>query len=194
MSACSQTSSTLRGSITSVMIGNTDYDCKAGTNEIKWTHSAKTLLVNGTFYFDGSLSLSGTVVYSGQASLYFTGGVTMGNNSSFCGIANCTSSWNPDVNGLIFIAGCWSNSTGSTLTTSGCVNLSGGATAQFGVYCTTDYSTAGGSSNMGPVLANTLNLGGSTASLIPFHYMPPGTPLSTRFVTVPAQPPTNWSG
>ena len=47
---------------------------------------------------------------------------------------------------------------------------------------------------MGPVLANTLNLGGSTASLIPFHYMPPGTPLSTRFVTVPEQPPTNWSG
>jgi hypothetical protein len=181
-------------SISSVMLGNTDYDCFVGTNEIKWTHSSKTLLVNGTFYFDGSLTLSGTIVYSGQASLYFTGGVSMGNNSSFCGITNCTSSWNPDVNGLIFIAGCWSNSTGSTLIASGCVNLSGGATAQFGVYCTTDYSTAGGSSNMGPVLANTLNLGGSTASLIPFHYMPPGTPLSTRFVTVPEQPPTNWSG
>ena len=182
------------GSISSVMLGNTDYDCKVGTNEIKWTHSSKTLLVNGTFYFDGSVSLSGTVVYSGQASLYFTGGVSMGNNSSFCGISGCTGSWNPDVNGLIFVAGCWSNSTGSTLTTSGCVSLSGSAAAQFGVYCTTNYSTAGGSSNMVPVLANTLSLGGSTASLIPFHYMPPGTPLSTRIVTVPEQPPTNWSG
>ena len=181
-------------SISSVMFGNTDYDCKVGANEIKWTHSTRSLFVSGTLYFDGTLALSGTTVYSGQASLYFTGGVTMGNNSSFCGIANCTNLWNPDTNGIIFIAGCWSNSTGSTLTTSGCVNLSGGATAQFGVYCTTDYATAGGSSNMGPVLANTLNIGGNTASLIPFHNMPPGTPLSTRFVTVPAQPPKNWSG
>jgi len=182
-------------SIASVMLGNTDYDCKIGsTNEIKWNHSTHTLTVAGTIYLDGSLPLSGTVVYAGQASIYVTGGVTMGNNSSFCGIASCTNSWNPDVNGIIFIAGCWSNSTGSTLISSGCVNLGGGATAQFGVYCTTDYSTAGGSSNMGPVLAHTLNIGGNTASLIPFHYMPPGTPLSTRFVTVPGLPPKNWSG
>jgi Tfp pilus assembly protein PilX len=181
-------------SISSVMFGTTDYDCKVGTNEIKWNHTTKILYVSGTLYFDGSLALSGTIVYTGQASIYFTGGVSMGNNSSFCGIASCTTSWNPDLNGIIFIAGCWSNSTGSTLTTTGCVNLSGGATAQFGVYCTTDYATAGNSSNMGPVLANTLSLGGTAASLIPFHNMPPGTPLSARFVTVPGSPPTNWSG
>ena len=126
--------------------------------------------------------------------MYFTGGVSAGNNTTFCGIANCTSSWDPDANGIIFIAGCWSNSTGTTLTTSGCVSLGGGASVQFGVYCTTNYSTSGGSSNMGPVLANSLSLGGSTSSLIPFHNMPPGTPLSTRFVTVPASPPKNWSG
>jgi hypothetical protein len=98
------------------------------------------------------------------------------------------------VNGIIFIAGCWSNSTGSTLITSACVSLGGGATVQFGVYCTTNYSTSGGSSNMGPVLANSLSLGGNAASLIPFHNMPPGTPLSTRTVVIPAQPPKNWSG
>lgn len=181
-------------SISSVMFGNTDYDCKVGSNEIKWTHSSKTLYVNGTLYFDGSLSISGTIVYTGQASLYFTGGVSMGSNSSFCGIVNCTTSWNPDTNGIIFIAGCWANSTGSTLTTSGCVSLGGGATAQFGVYCTTNYSTSGGSSNMGPVLANTLSIGGSTSSLIPFHYMPPGTPLNTQTQSIPAQAPSSWSG
>ncbi|HEY2072103.1 MAG TPA: hypothetical protein VGG88_00870 [Gaiellaceae bacterium] len=183
-------------SISSAMFpSSTDYDCKIGSvGEIKWTHSTHTLAVSGTIYLDGSLSLSGTVLYTGQASIYVTGGVSMGNNSSFCGIASCTGSWNPDVNGIIFVAGCWSNSTGSTLTTSGCVSLGGGATAQFGVYCTTNYSTSGGSSNMGPVLANTLSIGGNTASLIPFHYMPPGTPLSTRFVTVPGSPPKNWSG
>ena len=183
------------GSISSVMFGNTDYDCKIGTaNEISWNHTTHALFVKGTIFLDGNLSLSGTVVYTGQASIYTTGTVSMGNNSSFCGISGCTASWNPDVNGIIFIAGCWSNSTGSTLTSSGCVSLGGGATAQFGVYCTTNYSTSGGSSNMGPVLANTLAIGGNTASLIPFHNMPPGTPLSSRIVTVPAAPPKNWSG
>ena len=31
---------------------------------------------------------------------------------------------------------------------------------------------------MGPVLANTLTLTSGSSSLIPFHYMPPGTPLT----------------
>lgn len=181
-------------SISSVMFGSTDYDCKFGSNEIKWTHSTKTLYVNGTLYFDGSLSISGSIVYSGQASMYFTGGVSMGNNSSFCGITNCTSSWDPDTNGIIFIAGCWANSTGTSLTATGCVNLSGGATAQFGAYCTTNYSTAGGSSNMGPVLANTLSIGGNTASLIPFHNMPPNTPENTASFVVAGSLPSSWSG
>lgn len=187
-------------SISSVMFGNTDYDCVVGTNEIKWAHATNTLTVHGTFYFDGSLNLKGTVIYSGQASLYFTGGIGTTGGPTFCGASSvvagtsCTTSWNPDADGIIFIAGCWADSTGSTLTTTGCVGLGGGSNVQFGVYCTTQYTTAGGSSNMGPVLANSLNLGGSTSSLIPFHYMPPGTPLGTRFVTVPGSPPTNWSG
>lgn len=181
-------------SISSVMFGSTDYDCKVGSNEIKWTHSTGTLAVSGTFYFDGSLTISSNVTYTGQASLYFTGGVSTTGSPSFCGIANCTSSWDPDTNGIIMIAGCWANSTGSSLTTSGCVSLGGNSTAQFGVYCTTNYSTSGGASNMGPVLSNSLSLGGNAQSLIPFHDMPPGTPENYRVVSVPAQPPTDWSG
>lgn len=180
-------------SISSVMFGNTDYDCKVGSSEIKWTHSSKTLYVSGTLYFDGSLSLSGTIVYSGLATLYFTGGVSAGSNSSFCGIANCTSSWDTASNAIVFVAGCWANSTGSSLTTSGCISLSGGANVQFGGYCTTNYSTAGGSSNMGPVLANSLSLGGATSSLIPFKYMPPGTPLNYDIQHTPAVV-QSWSG
>jgi hypothetical protein len=180
-------------SISSVMFGSTDYDCKVGSNEIKWTHSTQTLYVSGTLYFDGSLSISGTIVYSGLATLYFTGGVNVGNNSSFCGIANCTNSWDTASNAIVFVAGCWANSTGSSLTTSGCINLSGGANVQFGGYCTTNYATAGGSSNMGPVLANSLSLGGATSSLIPFKYMPPGTPLNYDIQHTPAVV-QSWSG
>jgi hypothetical protein len=180
-------------SISSVMFGTTDYDCKVGSNEIKWTHSSNSLYVSGTLDFDGSLTLSGTITYSGQATMYFTGGVNTNGSASFCGIANCTSAWNPNTNGIIFIAGCWANSTGSSLTTSGCVNLGGSSNVQFGAYVTTDYATSGSASNMGPVLANTLNLGGTTQTIIPFSVMPPGTPLNYDIYHVPATV-KSWSG
>jgi Tfp pilus assembly protein PilX len=198
-------------SITSVLLSSTAYDCKVGSTsspctssinvcEIKWTPSTGSLAVNGTFYFDGSLTISGTVIYSGQASFYFTGGVNTTGSPTFCGASgtfggsNCTTSWNPDTDGIVMIAGCWANSTGSSLTTTACVNLGGGANVQFGVYCTTQYTTAGGSSNMGPVLAQSLNLGGNAQTLIPFHVFPPGTPENTTTTYLPASAPTYWSG
>ena len=180
-------------SISSVMFGNSDYDCKLGTNEIKWTHSTNSLFVSGTLFFDGSLNLSGTVTYSGQATMYFTGGVSTTGSAKFCGITNCTTFWQPDTNGIVFVAGCWANSTGSSLTTSGCINIGGSSQVQFAAYVTTNYSIAGGASNMGPVLANSLSLGGSTSSLIPFHNMPPGTPKNTDLIPHPAAI-DSWSG
>lgn len=198
-------------SISSVLLSNTAYDCKLGSTsspctssinvcEIKWTPSTHALAVNGIFYFDGSLTISGTAIYSGQASFYFTGGVGTTGSPVFCGASgtfggsNCTTSWNPDADGIVMIEGCWANSTGSTLTTSSCFNLGGGSSVQLGVYCTTQYTTAGGSSNMGPVLANSLNLGGNAQTLIPFHVFPPGTPENTTTTYLPASAPTFWSG
>lgn len=185
---------------------NSSYDCKivsGGTTigEIQWNDVGKwcstgTLTVSGTLYFDGSLDLGcgRKIQYSGQATLYFTGTVTQEGGTQLCGIANCTTSWDPDVNGIILIAGCWTNSTGSTLASSQCVYVSGGSSAQWGAYATTAYQIDGGSSNMGPVLANTLTVGGGSSTLIPFHHFPPGTPLATQTVELPGTPPTNWSG
>ncbi len=198
-------------SISSVMFGPS-YDCTLGSTsspcvsggpavcEIKWTSSTRTLYVNGEFYFDGSLNISGNVTYTGKASFFFTGGVGTSGSPSFCaasaksGNTTCTSAWNTNQDVIIMDAACWANSTGSSLTTSGCVSLGGGTTAQFGVYCVTNYSTAGGASNMGPVLANTLTLGGGAQTLIPLQYFPPGTPLENQNVYLPASKPKNWSG
>lgn len=184
-------------SISSAMFGSTAYDCKVGTNEIKYTPSGGscgtgTLVVSGTFYFDGSLSMGCglKVVYSGQATMYFTGTVKQAGGTQLCGIAGCTGSWNPTTAGIIFIAGCWTNSTGSTLAASTCVWVTGGSTAQWGAYATTAYQIDGGSSNMGPVLANSLTVGGGSSTLIPFTVMPPGTPLNIG----PATQPSDWSG
>ena len=86
---------------------NSDYDCKnaSGTSEIKWNHSTSTLTLSGSdarFYFDGNLTVgsSTTINYVGQGTLYFSGTVAFNGSSGVCGIANCTSSWNPDVNVL----------------------------------------------------------------------------------------------
>ena len=197
-------------SITSVMFGSS-YDCKLGSSsqpcsstvsdcEIKWKSSTKTLSVNGQFYFDGSLTLSGNVTYTGLASFYFTGGISTSGSATFCaasavsGNQSCTAAWNTLDDGLIMVTGCWADSTGSSLITSSCVSLAGSSTVQFGVYCVTQYSTQGGASNMGPVLANSLSLGGGAQTLIPYHYFPPGTPLSIQTTYLPASAPKNWSG
>ncbi|HET7648174.1 MAG TPA: hypothetical protein VFK17_06355 [Gaiellaceae bacterium] len=194
--------------LTGVMFkNNTAYDCKVtaadGTliGEIKWSALGQycgtgTLTVSGTLYFDGSLDLScgWKITYSGQATLYFTGTVKQEGGTKLCGIANCTASWDPDVNGIIMIAGCWSNSTGTSLVSSKCVYITGGSSAQWGAYATTAYQIDGGSSNMGPVLANTMNIGGGSSTLIPFKQFPPGTPVVSQKVTAAGSPPENWSG
>jgi hypothetical protein len=185
---------------------NFDYDCKnaSGTSELRWNHTTSTLTMSGsnaTFYFDGNLTVgsSTTINYVGQGTLYFSGTVAFNASSGVCGIANCTSSWNPDVNGMIILAACWQpNTTGGSLVTfagSGtyCMDINTTKTVQFGSYVATDYRMRSGS-NMGPVLASTLTLTSGSSSLIPFHYMPPGTPQNTAKVYLPATAPTNWSG
>ena len=199
--------STLNNSLSSSTLtaklfpSNSSYDCWVGTNELKWNSigawcSNATLTVKGEFIFDGSLSLGCgfKIIYSGQATMWFTGTVVTGGGDWFCGIASCATSWNPDVNGIIWIAGCWANSTGSQLVGSQCVDIAGGSTVQVGVYTATNYTIAGGSTNMGPVLANTLSFSGGSSTLIPFHTMPPGTPLNSRTTFLPAGKPTTWGG
>lgn len=202
---------TLNHSLASVnLFPASNYDCINGSNEIAWcvtpngtTHckTANTLYVSGTFFFDGNLSMSGNtdIVYSGSGSLYFSGTISTAGGITLCGIANCTSDWNPDTAGIVMVAGCWNNATGSQLvsvatTNSYCVNYGGNAILQVATYCATDYYVAGTATNWGPVLANTLTLNGNMSTLVPFHIMPPGTPLNTATSYLPASAPTYWSG
>ena len=170
------------------------YDCKSGANELKWDGSSK-LTVNGAFYFDGSLSMSGNlgVTYTGKGTIYFTGSINMSGNSYLCGIANCTTSWNPNTNVLVLVAGCWANSTGSSKTAS-CVNLSGNNNLQAGTYVTTGYFQSGNATNMGPVITDSATLSGNSGVLLPIHNLPPGAPANTSTVSLPPSPVKNWSG
>jgi len=175
------------GSISSVFFGSS-YDCFVGTNEIRWNSANNTLFVNGTLYFDGSLSMPnlGNIVYSGQASLYFTGGVTA-NSTIFCGIAGCTTSWNPNQNLVVFVAQCTGHATR-------CVALLGTSKTQFAAYVPTEYYVSGNSANMGPILSYTFNISGGASLPIPIHTFPPGTPAASMTTSVRGLPPSGWSG
>jgi hypothetical protein len=191
--------------IATTVFGNSAYDCKGSNgNEIKWTpgsgNNPGQLYINGSFYFDGNLTIgsSQAITYTGTGTIYLSGTVAFNGSSSFCGDASCSTAWNPDVNGIIILAACWMpNTTGNSLVyaASGtyCEDINTTKTVQFGSYVATDYRMRSGA-NMGPVLANTLTLSSGASSLIPFHNMPPGTPLNTSNVYLPATAPTNWSG
>ena len=215
---------TLNNSVASVNLfpTNSSYDCKVGTNEIKWNATGSwtqgTLLVNGEFYFDGSLSLGGGmhVTYTGGGTLYFTGTVTIQGGTSICGgvggnPSGCggwtPASWNDPTktatcaanggcNVLTFVAGCWANSTGSSLVTSACGHVTGGATFEAGELVKTNFTLDGGSIDQGPVIADTISVAGGTSILqkMPFYYLPAGTPTDTTSVPSLPSAPTNWSG
>jgi len=195
---------TLDDSLASVnLFPSTPYDCKVGSNEIQWTPSTSTLHVSGQFYFDGNLVASGNtkVTYTGSGTLYFTGTVSFQNNFQLCGIANCTSSWNPDTNGIIIVAGCYGDANGDLVNYwSGpwagryCFQVQNNAIVQIGAWVNTDYEVQNNAKNWGPVIANTLTFGNNTQTLTPFHTMPPGTPMNTQVTYLPASKPTHWSG
>ncbi|HEX7083354.1 MAG TPA: hypothetical protein VF186_04505 [Gaiellaceae bacterium] len=172
----------------------TSYDCFVGSNELKWDgHGGLT--VNGVFLFDGNLSLSGSVdvVYSGSGTIYFDGTMATSGNVSICGVTGsadgktCTANWNPNTNGLILAAGC-ANASGA------CVDWEGNTYLQIGTYATGAFTEGGNVVDMGPVIADTLDLNGNTGVMLPFHTLPPGAPTDTKTVTPPPGPPTNWSG
>jgi Tfp pilus assembly protein PilX len=159
------------------------YDCKVGSNEIKWDGVNK-LTVNGTFYFDGNLAMSGNskIVYSGEGTLYFTGTMSFSGTTSLCGIRNCTTQWDTTKNVLVLVAGC-QNSAGGTIS-SGCVSISGTNTLQVGIYSNTDYSISGTAVNMGPVIATNGSFSGNATQMIPFATLPSGAPTLTTTTTV----------
>jgi hypothetical protein len=207
---------TLNNSVASInLFPATNYDCINGSNEIKWCATisavpsclaANTFYVNGTFYFDGNLALSGNnhIVYGGDGSLYFTGSISTTGNFTLCGVADCGADWDTDPHdpggaALLLAAACWADSTGSNLVSLAyngtyCVNYGGTTTMQVATYCATDYFIKGTATNWGPVLANTLTLNGNLSELVPFKIMPPGTPTNTRTSYLPASAPTYWSG
>ncbi len=146
------------------------YDCQTATGRLSWTPgSPGTLIINGTIFFDGDISMlnNANAVYQGRATIYASGTVTLSNNAKLCGISGCTASWNTNTNYLVFVVGAPS---GTTFT------ISNNSVYQGAAYVVADYSLANNSANWGPVIANQLSLANNSGSFIPLTSLPPGAP------------------
>jgi Tfp pilus assembly protein PilX len=152
---------------------STAYTCRTSTGELSWTPgSPGTLVINGTIFFDGNISMSNNAnaIYQGRATIYASGTVTLSNNAKLCGISGCTASWDTNSNYLVFVVGAPS---GTTFT------ISNNAVYQGAAYVVADYSLANNSANWGPVIANQLSIANNAGSFIPLTSLPAGAPGSS---------------
>lgn len=153
---------------------NEPYSCRvydtAGVRqgEITWTPGAPgSLVIYGTIFFDGNISMGqySTAVYSGRATIYASGTITLAQQSYLCGVAACTDAWLPTQNLLAFVAG------SSTADTS--FEIANFSSFQGAVYAVNDYREGNNSTVWGPIIADQIYLQNSTMN----HYVPIGTLL-----------------
>jgi hypothetical protein len=152
--------------------------------ELNWDNSTKILSVRGTFYFDGSLTISQAGVYrgvnssgthpsgdltgndgiGGQAVLYASGGFTMANSAQLCG-------WNTRTDAAAKTGGncdfsLWTPNTSMLMIVAhksgaGAVSFSQSAQFQGAIYAVGDVSTANSVEVHGPMLTNSVTIGNS---------------------------------
>jgi Tfp pilus assembly protein PilX len=160
--------------------------------KIAWTPgSPGTLTIQGTVFFDGSISMTGgtsMALYQGRGTIYTSGTFTMANSAELCGAYNYASStcdwtnWNPSTNLLIIVAG--SSSTPD-------VSLTGNTRFQGGVYANTTYSQGNSVQEQGPIIGNSITLSGATIGGPGIGTVPSGAPGGTYGVSVV---PGTWRG
>jgi Tfp pilus assembly protein PilX len=169
---------------------SSSYTCRAVDSnghvvaELDWDNSAKILTIRGTFYFDGSLTVSQSGVYrgvnssgvhpsgdltgndgiGGEAVIYASGGFTMNNNAQLCG-------WNTRTDAAAKTSGncdfsLWTPNTSMLMlvthkTGAGSVTFAQSSQFQGAIYAMGDVSTANSVEVDGPMLTNSVTIGNS---------------------------------
>lgn len=170
------------------------YQCNNGSGTLSWDGSS-TLTVKGAFYFDGGLNMNAGglhVVYkNSNGTLFFSGGFSISNGVTLCGQSTCKDTWDPSTNDLGIVAGCQGVS-------GACAYIAGGSTLQAAVWDNGYFDADNGSTDMGPIVTQTISLAGGYRELLPQRVVPAGIPVNTitttTTVTHPPNPPSSWSG
>jgi predicted acyltransferase (DUF342 family) len=177
---------------------NQAYDCKVldssgnVTAELGWDGSGK-LTIAGTIYLDANIQFGqqNQIVYTGKSTIYASGTITISQQTSICGVADCGTDWVPTQNLLAFVAGAQCPANGSELDGMSVQNYS---TFQGAIYTVCDYREGNNVTVWGPIVSDQLYLQNSTTNF----YVPIGTPLPgmpaqySQVVTITPQP-GSWS-
>jgi Tfp pilus assembly protein PilX len=150
------------------------YDCQVHdaqgslVGRLKWDPNMKSLTILGTIFFDGDIEFLGSseAYYSGRATIYASGKITMRNSTKVCGSPGCNSEWDPLQNLLAFVAGSSTDAIGFSIENSGIF--------QGASYVVNDYSEGNSAVVWGPIIARQVYLQNSVTN----HYVPIGTLLS----------------
>lgn len=166
---------------------STPYDCKVYSGgqlvgQITWAPGQGalpgTLTLSGVIFFDGPVRLNNNanVVYQGKGVIYATGKVELSNNAKLCGINGCTSSWNPNVDMLVFVAGTTSVDDGFVIRNNG--RFQGAA------YVEHDFREWNNATVYGPIIARKVRVRNNAQhEFIPFSTLLPGMPASSTSTT-----------
>lgn len=136
------------------------YTCRIGpasspTGELSWNASTRVLTVYGTMYIDGSAKVANGLLnsYTGQATLYLSGTLLIGENTKLCGGisgSNCDfASWDPNTEMLTFVA----DGSGGQAGTGNGILVSNNAQFQGGLFATANLSYMNNARSDGPMVA-----------------------------------------
>lgn len=167
------------------LIPTTSYDCRRVVNgqtvgQLTWTpgqgNTCGTLIIVGTVFFDGSISMSNNRkgCYQGRGTIYTSGTLSLENNVYLCGISSCTASWNPSQNLLAVVAGSSTASIG--------ISFRNNADFQGALYAVTDYLAENNSDVWGPVIARQIEVENNGANYAPIGQLLPAMPAEYQQV------------
>lgn len=170
------------------------YDCRVNdaqgalVGRLAWNPGTKALTIHGTIFFDGNIEFldAAEAFYTGRATIYAAGKITMRNSTKVCGSPGCNAEWNPLTNLLAFVAGSSTDAIGFAIENSGIFQ---GAT-----YAVNDYSEGNSAIVWGPIIARQVYLQNSVTN----HYVPIGTllsgmPATYQEVVTLTNEPSGWS-
>jgi Tfp pilus assembly protein PilX len=176
----------------------TTYDCKAldpvthaVVGELGW--DGATLTIAGTIYLDANISFGqqNHVVYQGKATIYASGSITLGQQTTVCGVADCGTDWDNSKNLLAWVAGKQCSANGSETDGMSVQNYS---TFQGAIYTVCDYREGNNAIVWGPIVSRQVYLNNSTTNFyVPIGTLLPGMPAQYDQVQTIVPEPGSWS-
>jgi hypothetical protein len=134
---------------------------------LAWNNTTKALSISGTIWIDGNVDLSNSGTYTGNGTIYVNGVITGASNITVCGPGNttpsgygCPGTWDATQGNLGVVVVNPSNAATA-------FNRTGNGELDFTLLVNQGYTDSGGTVVMGPVLADTASIGGSSGSIVP---------------------------